>query len=53
VTRTRDAAGNYAIKLEVVACTGCDACVKSCPPQAMNLGPEIFFAQLNEVIHLH
>jgi ferredoxin len=53
VTRTRDETGHYSIQLEVAACTGCDACVKSCPPSAMKLEPGVAFSQLTQIMLLH
>lgn len=52
IVRTREIDGTWKIKLEVAACTGCNACVLSCPPTAMKLEPEIPFAQLVETLLL-
>lgn len=36
ITRTHDAAGTLHLTLDLSACTGCMACVDSCPPRAMH-----------------
>lgn len=52
VTREREMDGTWKIRLEVQACTGCNACVTSCPPTAMKLEPSIEFALLEQTILL-
>jgi ferredoxin len=52
VHRERDESGLWKIQLEVSACTGCNACVLSCPPTAMKLEPEVVFETLNQTLVL-
>jgi ferredoxin len=53
ITRDREMDGSYKITLEVGACTGCNACVLSCPPNAMTLEAKLAHGKLNETIVLH
>jgi Fe-S-cluster-containing hydrogenase component 2 len=53
ITRDREMDGSYQIKLEVAACTGCNACVLSCPPSAMTLEAKTPTLKLNETVVLH
>ncbi len=52
IIRNREIDGSWKITLETAACTGCNACVLSCPPSAMKLEPEILFSQLEQVLLL-
>jgi ferredoxin len=52
VRRERDEGGLWKIELEVSACTGCNACVLSCPPTAMKLEPEVPFETLDQTVLL-
>ncbi|MFN3266127.1 MAG: 4Fe-4S binding protein [Deinococcales bacterium] len=52
ITREREMDGMWKIRLEVQACTGCNACVTSCPPSAMKLEPLIEFSLLEQTILL-
>ncbi len=52
IVREKEMDGTWKINLETAACTGCNACVLSCPPSAMKLEPEIPFAQLEQVLLL-
>ncbi len=53
VTRTREMDGNFQITLETAACTGCNACVVSCPPAAMTLERQVKFELLEQTVMLH
>lgn len=53
VTRTRETDGNFQIMLETAACTGCNACVVSCPPAAMTLERQVKFELLEQTVMLH
>jgi ferredoxin len=53
VTREREVDGTFKIMLETAACTGCNACVVSCPPAAMTLEPSLKFEALEETVLLH
>jgi ferredoxin len=53
ITRDREMDGSYKITLEVAACTGCNACVLSCPPTAMTLEAKTDFGKLDEKVVLH
>lgn len=56
ITRSHDAAGTLRLTLNLSACTGCMACIVSCPPRAMHrqnlwqaaalAGPFILFEKL-------
>ena len=39
ITRAPDESGGYTLTLKPSECTGCNACVTSCPPRAMRLEP--------------
>lgn len=54
VERERDAAGGeeYVLKLNVAACTGCKACIESCPPQVISLADASREEVLGEPIEL-
>ncbi len=52
ITRDRETDGSYKLSLEVAACTGCNACVVSCPPNAMTLEAKMPFGQLSETVLL-
>ncbi len=52
VRRERDESGLWKIQLEISACTGCNACVLSCPPTAMKLEPEVVFETLDQTLVL-
>jgi formate hydrogenlyase subunit 6/NADH:ubiquinone oxidoreductase subunit I len=52
ITRDLEMDGSYKLSMQMDACTGCNACVASCPPDAMNLEPETAFARLSEVVLL-
>jgi ferredoxin len=52
VRRERDEGGLWKIELEVSACTGCNACVLSCPPTAMKLEPEVAYETLDQTVLL-
>ncbi len=52
IKRDRLEDGSYTLTLEVAACTGCNACVLSCPPDAMKLEARVPHGQLNEFVVL-
>jgi ferredoxin len=52
IAREREMDGTWKISLEVQACTGCNACVVSCPPTAMKLEPMIQFEKLSQTLLL-
>ncbi len=53
ITRTREMDGTFQITLETAACTGCNACVVSCPPAAMTLERQVKFELLEQAVMLH
>jgi ferredoxin len=52
IAREREMDGTWKISLEVQACTGCNACVVSCPPTAMKLEPMTQFEKLSQTLLL-
>jgi ferredoxin len=48
IVREIESDGSYRLQLQVDACTGCNACVVSCPPDAMRLEPETLFERISE-----
>ncbi len=48
IVRELESDGSYRLQLQVDACTGCNACVVSCPPDAMTLEPETPFERISE-----
>ena len=52
ITRDRQSDGTYKLTLEVGACTGCNACVLSCPPNAMTLEAKTPYSSLSETVLL-
>ena len=52
ITRNLESDGSFRITMQMDACTGCNACVVSCPPDAMKLEPETVFSRLSEVVLL-
>lgn len=53
IERTLEVDGSYTLSLELAACTGCNACVVSCPPDAMALEPSRPIELLGQTIELH
>ncbi len=52
IQRDRQSDGTYKLTLEVAACTGCNACVLSCPPNAMTLEAKTPYSSLSETVLL-
>ena len=52
IVRNREPDGSYKLTLEVAACVGCNACVVSCPPDAMTLEAKLPHGQLSETVVL-
>lgn len=52
IRRERLEDGSYTLTLEVAACTGCNACVLSCPPDAMRLEARVPHGSLSEFVVL-
>ncbi len=52
ITRDLEMDGSYKLRMQMDACTGCNACVVSCPPDAMTLEPETAFSRISEFVLL-
>ena len=53
ITRTLEESGRSSLFLELDACTGCNACVVSCPVDAMTLEAFTPTSSLGETVLLH